>query len=190
MPTRTKRGARSTTRKTTRGKATARSRTGGRAKKAAATRRPTAARRTKPTTTQRVSDVMTPDPIALVETETVFDAAKMMRDDDIGDVIVLDDTSGRVKGIVTDRDMVVRAVAEGRDPSGTTIGAICSEQLVCVTPRDPVDKAVRLMRDKAIRRLPVVEDDRPVGVVSIGDLALELDKRSALAEISEAPPNT
>jgi CBS domain-containing protein len=132
---------------------------------------------------------MTPDPVAMIETETIQNAAKAMREHDIGDVIVLDDTSARIKGIVTDRDVVVRALAEGLDPSQTTLASIVSEQLVCVAPNDPLDKAVRFMRDRALRRLPVVDGDQPVGVVSIGDLALELDRQSALAEISGAPAN-
>jgi CBS domain-containing protein len=132
---------------------------------------------------------MTPDPVAMIESESLLNAAKAMREEDIGDVIVLDDTTARVKGIATDRDLVVRAVAEGLDPAETTLAVICSEELVFVAPDDPIDKAARLMRDGAIRRLPVVEDGRPVGVVSLGDLALEMDRRSALAEISAAPPN-
>jgi CBS domain-containing protein len=134
---------------------------------------------------------MTPDPVTMIESDSVLDAARMMREEDIGDVIVLDDTSARVKGIATDRDVVVRAVAEGLDPAGTTLAAICTQELLTIAPNDPVDKAARFMRDRAVRRLPVVEEDgRPVGVVSIGDLAIELDRRSALAEISLAPANT
>lgn len=125
----------------------------------------------------------------MIESETLTNAAKAMRDGDMGDIIVLDDTSARLKGIVTDRDMVVRAIAEKMDPERTTLAAICTEEVVCVAPGDPADKAARYMRDRAIRRLPVVEDERVVGVISIGDLALELDQRSALAEISAAPAN-
>jgi CBS domain-containing protein len=133
---------------------------------------------------------MTSDPIALLETETLQAAGKAMCDNDIGDVIVLDDTGGRLKGIVTDRDIVVRAVADGQDPRATTLSTICtSTKLFTVTPTDSVATAVKLMEDNAIRRLPVVEGEKPVGIVSIGDLAQELDKRSTLAEISSAPAN-
>jgi CBS domain-containing protein len=133
---------------------------------------------------------MTADPVTMIESETLCNAAKAMRERDIGDIIVLDDTSARLRGIVTDRDMVVRALAEEMDPMRTTLAAICSEEVVCVAPNDPADKAARYMRDRAVRRLPVVDDERVVGVVSIGDLALELDRQSALAEISAAPGNT
>lgn len=133
---------------------------------------------------------MTPEPVTMIESDTIFDAARVMREEDIGDVIVLDDTSARVKAIVTDRDIVIRAVADGQDPRETTLAGIASEELICVGPDDALDKAARVMRDKAIRRLPVIDEDgRAVGVVSLGDLALELDRRSALAEISAAPAN-
>jgi CBS domain-containing protein len=112
-----------------------------------------------------------------------------MRERDIGDVIVLDDTNARVCGIVTDRDIVVRALAEERDPRETTIASICSQDLTTIEPTDSVDTAVKLMRGKAVRRLPVMEGGKAVGIVSIGDLAEKFDQRSALADISSAAPN-
>jgi CBS domain-containing protein len=90
---------------------------------------------------------------------------------------------------LTDRDVVVRAVAEGRDPKSIKVGEIVSEDVATVTPDEPVDKVVSLMREKAIRRVPVVDGGRPVGVVSLGDLAVERDSKSALADISAAEPN-
>jgi CBS domain-containing protein len=84
---------------------------------------------------------------------------------------------------------VVRILAEGRDPAATTLADISSHDLTTVSPEDSVEQAVQLMREKAIRRLPVVEDGRPVGIVSLGDLAVERDPDSALGEISAAPPN-
>ena len=146
-------------------------------------------RTTKSGKTQTAEQVMTRDPVELLETETVGEAARVMRDKDIGDVIVLDDTGGRVKGIVTDRDVVVRAVANGQDAEHTTLSAICSEDIVCVGPGESLDKVVELMRAKKIRRMPVVDGDHAIGIISIGDLAEQLDPRSALADISEAPPN-
>jgi CBS domain-containing protein len=117
-----------------------------------------------------------------------MDAARVMRDSDIGDVIVIE--GGSVCGIVTDRDIVVRGIASGKDPATTRLGEICSKDVTTMSSDTPVEEAVRLMRDRAIRRLPVVDGDRPVGVVSLGDLAVERDPSSALADISEAPPNT
>jgi CBS domain-containing protein len=136
---------------------------------------------------QRVADVMANDPIVCPPGTTVQDAARRMRDADVGNVLVGEGST--VEGIVTDRDIVVRALAEGRDPASTTVGEICSGATVTVAPDDAIDRAVQLMREHAVRRLPVVEGGRAVGVVSIGDLARERDERSALADISEAPPN-
>jgi CBS domain-containing protein len=112
-----------------------------------------------------------------------------MRANDIGDVIVTDDNGG-ICGILTDRDLVVRLIAEGRDPRATRIGDIASRDLASVTGDEPVERAVQLMREKAVRRLPVVEQGRVIGIVSIGDLAVERDPDSALADISAAPPNS
>ena len=85
---------------------------------------------------------------------------------------------------------MVRAVADGRDPASTQAGAILSERLVTLSPSETVERAVAAMREYGVRRLPVVEGDKPIGVVSLGDLAIERDEESALADISVAPPNT
>jgi CBS domain-containing protein len=137
---------------------------------------------------QSVREVMTPNPTAFPATATVGEAARAMRDMDIGDVMVMDDR--QICGIVTDRDIVVRAVAEGREPSEVKLSEICSRELTTLAPTDDTADAARLMRERAVRRLPVVENGQPVGIVSIGDLAVERDPESALADISAAPPNT
>lgn len=137
---------------------------------------------------QSIMEVMTTDPITIPQRASVQEAAQAMRDSDIGDVIVLDD-SEQVCGIVTDRDIAVRFVAEGKNPAGTPLGEIYSRELQTLSPKDSVGDAVRLMSEKAIRRLPVVDEGKPVGIVSIGDLAATQDPDSALADISAAPPN-
>jgi CBS domain-containing protein len=134
---------------------------------------------------QSIREVMTPDPVTLPATATLEEAARCMKDEDIGDVLVVD--NGVLRGIVTDRDIVIRGLAEGR--ASARLGDICSSELVALLPDDSVDDAVRLMREHAVRRLPVVEDGKPVGMVSIGDLAVERDRESALADISAAPAN-
>jgi CBS domain-containing protein len=139
--------------------------------------------------TEPIRDMMTPNPQALPESTTAREAAEEMRANDIGDVIVTDENGG-IAGILTDRDLVVRVIAEGRDPRATRIGDIASRDLAAVAPDDPVDRAVQIMREKAIRRLPVVEKGKVVGIVSIGDLALHRDPDSVLADISAAPPNS
>lgn len=134
---------------------------------------------------QSIREVMSSEPIALDASCAVQEAARTMRDKDIGDVLVVKD--GTLCGVVTDRDIVVRALADGR--STACLGDIVSTDLVTISPDQTVEEAVQLMREHAVRRLPVVSHDRPVGIVSIGDLAVERDQDSALAEISAARPN-
>jgi CBS domain-containing protein len=125
--------------------------------------------------------------VTLEASDTVVAAARSMRDGNIGDVVVVD--KDQIQGILTDRDIVVRALAEGRDPARTTVGEICSRELTTLSPNDAIGDAEKMMRDRAIRRLPVVEGGRPVGIVSLGDLAVERNPESALGGISAAPPN-
>jgi CBS domain-containing protein len=136
---------------------------------------------------QTIRDVMTSNPRTLKASDTINTAASVMRDEDIGTVIV---TQGdQVRGIVTDRDIVVRAVADGANTSSTQLGDLCSEDVVSVTSDTSIEDATEIMRMKAIRRLPVVDGGRAIGIVSIGDLAIERDRDSALADISAAEPN-
>jgi CBS domain-containing protein len=97
--------------------------------------------------------------------------------------------NGTICGIVTDRDIAVRAVANDEDPKRITVARICSKQLETLAPNATTDQAVDMMRQKAVRRIPVVDHGRPVGIISLGDLAVALDPKSALADISAAPPN-
>lgn len=134
----------------------------------------------------QIRDVMTPNPVTLRSNATIEEAAMVMRDDGIGDVLVVED--GSLYGIVTDRDIVVRAIARHL-PLTTKLREIASRNPVSVSPDDGVEQAIELMRQHAIRRMPVVEDGCPVGIVSLGDLAEERDPQSLLGHISEAPPN-
>lgn len=134
-----------------------------------------------------VRDVMTPSPVTLKAQAPVVEAAKKMKERDIGAVIVLD--GDEVCGVVTDRDLVVRVIADGRDPSGVRLHDVCSRELASVSPDDDLTRAGKLMRERAVRRLPVVENGRPVGILSMGDLAVERDPDSPLADISAASPN-
>ena len=137
---------------------------------------------------QLVRDIMTSDPVALSPDTLVREAARAMREQDIGDVLVVD--GGELRGIVTDRDIVVRGVADFEDLSTCSLGDVCSDQVISVAPDEDVDAAIARMREAAVRRIPVVEDGRPVGVLSIGDAAVDRDTDSALAEISAEEGNT
>jgi CBS domain-containing protein len=137
---------------------------------------------------QAIRDVMTPDPVCVDPHDSAADAAKRMREVDSGAILVAEE--GHLRGLLTDRDIVVRAIAEGRDPARVEVGEICSTEVQALRADDDAERAVQLMRERHVRRIPVVEgDDRPVGIVSIGDLALARDEKSALADISGAPAN-
>ncbi|GAA3984447.1 CBS domain-containing protein [Streptomyces plumbiresistens] len=138
--------------------------------------------------TQHVSDIMTSAPVTVEPQTSVTAVARIMRDRDLGAVIVTD--GDELRGLVTDRDLVVRSLAKGGDPEQITVAGACSDDLVILTPEDDVDHAVELMREHAVRRLPVVEGGRPVGIVALADLAMERDPDSALGDISAARPNT
>ncbi len=115
-----------------------------------------------------IREVMTPDPVTVAASSTAVEAARAMRDEGVGDVIVVD--QHRIFGILTDRDITVRGVALGRDPARIRARDICSRSAVVLDPSQTVEDAVRLMREKEVPRLPVVDDGRPVGIVSISDL--------------------
>jgi CBS domain-containing protein len=136
----------------------------------------------------KMRDIMSPAPICMAPGESVSAAAQAMKEHGIGTVLVL--TDGRLSGLVTDRDITVRVLAEDRDPLTTPIVDICSREPLVLGPDDDVEQAIRLIRERAVRRIPVLEHGTPVGVVSIGDLALEKDAASALSGVSSAPPNS
>jgi CBS domain-containing protein len=137
---------------------------------------------------QQIQEIMTRQVHAVPHDTLLLDVARLMRDRRIGDVLVTK-RDGTLAGIVTDRDIVVRADAEGRPLNSTNVGDICSDEVVKVTPTTSVEETVNIMRQHAIRRVPVVSDGKPIGIVSIGDLARHKDPDSALAEISSAAPN-
>ena len=136
---------------------------------------------------QQVKELMTERPVTLGTDASLAEAARLMRDRGIGDVIVVEGESAA--GIVTDRDIVIRGIAEGADPNTTRLGQVVSGEMTSVSPDDPVERAIAVMREKAIRRVPVLEGGKPIGVLSLGDLAMERDERSVLADISEEPPD-
>jgi len=136
-----------------------------------------------------VSDVMTAMPETVTPETTLEEAARRMRDGDIGDVLVADETGGELQGIVTDRDITIRAVAAGSDPRTTTVASVLSSDLRSVAPSDAIQTAAARMRSANVRRLPVLEAGRPVGIVSLGDLAIATDSGATLADISVASPD-
>jgi CBS domain-containing protein len=136
---------------------------------------------------QHVRDIMTSQLVTVEPQTSVTTVAQKMRDENIGAVLVTE--GDELRGLVSDRDLVVRALAEGGDPERKTVGSACSDDLVIVTPDEDLDHAVELMREHSIRRLPVVEEGHPVGIISLGDMAMERGAESALGDISAAKPN-
>lgn len=134
-----------------------------------------------------IREVMTKDPITIDETATVAEAAKAMKQADIGPTLIT--SNNKLRGIITDRDIAVRVVAEGQDPKTVKAIDIATTGLKTLSPDDEAGDAVRVMKENNIRRVVVVENEQPVGIVSIGDLAIALDETSVLADISSEPPN-
>src|SRR5919109_4640497 len=135
---------------------------------------------------EQVRDVMTPDPACVSTSDTADKAAQLMRDRDVGSIVVTEN-GGSVAGIVTDRDIVVRAVADGKNPAEVPVSEVASSDPTTLSADESIGDAVQRMRDQNVRRLPVVDGDKPVGIVSLGDLAQEQDPNSVLGDISAAP---
>jgi CBS domain-containing protein len=140
------------------------------------------------TDVREIREVMTAAPDAIRTTDTLQEAARLMRTKDIGDVLVEDD-QGMLAGIMTDRDVAIRATAEGANPKTTTVEGIFTHDITALAPTDTVQEAVRLMRARDVRRLPVVEAGKAIGIISLGDISVETAPGSILADISAASPD-
>jgi len=135
-----------------------------------------------------VKEVMTSNPVTVEASTPVVEAARIMKEKDTGIVPLVE--NGRLLGTVTDRDIAVRVIAEGRDPQSTTLREIASTDIVTVDPQQNLDEALRMMAQHQVRRLPVVEEDgRLVGIVSQADVAREAndEKTGELVEEISQP---
>jgi CBS domain-containing protein len=117
---------------------------------------------------RKVRDIMSPAPVCMASTESVFAAAKAMKEHGTGTVLVV--SGGRYSGLVTDRDITMLVLADRRDPLTTCLAEVGTGEPVVLGPDDGVERAAWLLHDRAVRRVPVLADGRPVGVVSVGDL--------------------
>jgi CBS domain-containing protein len=142
---------------------------------------------TNPAQPGKVRDIMTPAPVGVYYSQTIGETARIMRDTQVGAVLVVND--GALSGVVTDRDLVVRGLAEGEGPQAP-VGPLCSGDLVGVAVDADIAQAEQLMREYAVRRLPVIGEGQVVGIVSMGDLALRVEEDSPLAAVSRAQPNS
>jgi CBS domain-containing protein len=122
-----------------------------------------------------IREVMTPSPATVEAEQTAVEAARCMKEADAGMIPVV--RAGKLVGTVTDRDIAIRVVAEGKDPQATTVGEIASNELITISPDQDLSEALGLMASHQVRRLPVVEDERLIGVVAQADVARVADER-------------
>ena len=136
---------------------------------------------------QNIRDVMTSNPCTIDAEKSVAYAAKMMREEDVGLAPIVE--GDKLIGMLTDRDIAIRVVAEGRIPDQVTVREVASKQVVTIDPQQDLDEALRIMAKHQVRRLPVVEEDgRLVGVVAQADVAREGDDKETgqlVQEISQ-----
>lgn len=125
-----------------------------------------------------VRDAMTPNPRSVGRFERAVDVARLMQEEDVGSLPVVEDDDYLI-GIVTDRDIALRVVAAARDPKTTTVEEIFTENPSCAYPDEPLDEALEQMAYRQVRRLPVVEDDRLVGMLAQADVVHEVKDKKA-----------
>ena len=134
----------------------------------------------------QIKDVMTQSPVTCEPDATVVDVAKLMEREDVGPIPVVE--GDRLVGIVTDRDLVLRVIAPGRDPQQTSVKDVISKDIVTVSPDEDLERALSVMTEKQVRRVPVVEGERLVGIVAQADVARAADEErtgEVVQQISE-----
>jgi len=133
----------------------------------------------------KCSEVMTVNPSCCLTTDTVYQAAQLMKSEDVGPIPILNDLEGRrLEGIVTDRDIVLQVVAEGRDPKNTRVGEIMSKDVATCRVDDDCQKVLHLMEEHQVRRIPIVNDNGQLaGIVSQADVATRMKDPAMTAEV-------
>jgi len=132
-------------------------------------------------------EIMTKDPECCLPSDSVMKAAQLMKSEDVGPIPIVDDKEGKkLTGIVTDRDLAIKVVAEARDPKTTSIEEVMSEGLVTCRENDDVQTVLKLMQDNQIRRIPVVDKkDQLVGIIAQADVATRLGRTGATGKVVE-----
>lgn len=133
----------------------------------------------------KCSEVMTVNPSSCLTTDTVYQAAKLMKSENVGSIPILNDPEDRrLEGIITDRDIVLKAVAEDRDPKNTRVSEVMTTDVVTCRVNDDVDKALHLMEEHKVRRIPIVNDNGQLaGIVSQADVATRMHDPEKTAEV-------
>ena len=135
-------------------------------------------------------DIMSPECSCVGEDDTVLDAANRLAELDVGAMPICG-SDDRLKGMITDRDIVVKVLAQGKDPSSTRVSELATQdEVVTIGADDPIDEALRTMTDHKVRRLPVIDDQRLVGIISQADIATNIDEEKVgdLVEAISAAP--
>lgn len=137
------------------------------------------------------NEIMTVDPECCLPSDSVIKAAQLMKSEDVGPIpIVTDKDNKKLTGIVTDRDLAIKVVAEGRDAQATSVQEVMSEDLITCKEDDDVDKVLKLMEDHRLRRIPVVDrSDRLLGIIAQADVATRLGSARATAKVVEQISN-
>ncbi|MBK8813960.1 MAG: CBS domain-containing protein [Acidobacteria bacterium] len=140
----------------------------------------------EPKSRVRCSEIMTKSVSTVTPEMSLYEVAKRMKDGDIGVLPVIEGETGKLVGIITDRDIVVRVVAEGKLVRETLVGEVMSRDVYTAKPDDYAFEAIRTMGEKQVRRIPIVDDARILhGIVSIADIALEMEDEIEIAETLE-----
>jgi len=134
---------------------------------------------------KKCSDVMTKDVVTCTPENTILEVARLMKTEDIGPILIVDNEASRtLVGIITDRDIVLKVIADGQDPKTTGVGDAMSKKLVTCRPDDDLDIAMQAMAQFQLRRIPVVEDNmKLVGIISQADVATRVDAPEKTAEV-------
>ena len=134
---------------------------------------------------KKCRDVMTEDVVTCTSEDTIVEVAQLMKNEDIGPVLIVDDhDANTLVGIITDRDIVLKVIADGQDPKTTRVGEVLSKKLVTCHPNDDVDVAMKAMAQFQLRRIPVVGDKmKLLGIISQADLATRVDAPEKTAEV-------
>jgi CBS domain-containing protein len=136
----------------------------------------------------KTNEVMTKDPSCCVATDTAFDAAHLMKSENVGSIPVVNDNDTRkLEGIVTDRDLALKVVAAGLDPNKTKVGDVMTSSVVSCRPDQNVEEVIELMEEHQVRRIPIVdENDRLVGIIAQADIATRIEEPNTTAEVVES----
>ena len=132
----------------------------------------------------KCSEVMTKDPRTCAPTDTVQQAAQLMKSEDVGPIPIVGQ-DGTLEGIITDRDIALKVVAEGRDPKATKLSEVMTTDVITCTADGDIEDTLNLMEDNQVRRIPVVEGKRLVGIISQADVATRLEQPEKTAELVE-----